>query len=502
MPTRTYVYDLLHPDLVDILTFQRLARPSGFGAATAGQNVAEPSIAWREMSEDWLVIRDLLGGTRGMRQAGTRYLPQFPREKDGEYRHRLETSFLIDMLDDTIDSMVAKPFAKAVSFTGKVPSWVEELNRDVDGRGTTIHEFAKNLLTDGIRWGKSHLAVDALGVPAELGESPQVRDFEGARPRMRLVPGPNALFWRVAGGQTYEVRWYEREADGAEINEYIHVWDANALRVFRARGSGRWAERFDEVPALSRRNLAGKLSILPFYTKRTGEFCARPPLMDLAWISVDHWQSYSDQRQILQTARVPMLFKKGFNESELTKGPHVVGTRRVHSTTNKDADMRYIEPGGTAMNEGREHLKMLVETAREKGSQPLHGLGPVTATGEFRADSKATCDLQAWAEGLEQVIRRGYEMCALALPSLEELPEDFSVRINTEFDLRDRSSTEMAGLRQDRARRDISREAYLAEAKRRGLLPEDFDPKADKVLLDREAAEGMGEDGSEDASLL
>lgn len=495
MPTATvHAFDMLHPELVDILAFQRWSKSSALGRVVSG-HMAEPSIAWREMSDDWLVIRDLLGGTRGMRLASTRYLPQFPKEKDQEYRHRLETSFLIDMLDDTIDAMVAKPFSKAVSFKGTVPAWVDELSGNVDGRGTTIHEFAKNLLTDGIRWGKSHVAVDGIGLPDELPDSPQVRDFTGARPRMRIVPGPNVIYWRTDSGVTYEARWYEREADGADIIESIHVWDADSLRVFQRNRDG----RFTEVPRLARKNLAGRLTLLPYYTKKSGEFASKPPLMDLAWISVDHWQSYSDQRQILQTARVPMLFKKGFHADEIKSGPTTVGTRRVHSTSNADADMRYIEPGGTAMNEGREHLKMLAEAAKEKGSQPLHGLGPVTATGEFRADSKATCDLQAWCEAEERVIRQGLEMCVEVVPSLEKLPEDFQVRINTEFDLRDRSAQDLAGLRADRARRDISREAYISEAKRRGLLPEDFDAEADKVLLEQEAAEGAGENGEDGA---
>lgn len=493
MASANYVFDLLHPDLVDIQAFRQSKMPTSLGKPISPitSDVGEPAIAWQEMADDWLVIRDLLGGTRGMRMAGERYLPKFPREKTSEYMHRLETSFLIDMLDDTIDAMVAKPFSKAVSFKGSVPAWVEDLNKNVDGRGTTIHEFAKNLLTDGVKWGKSHSAVDAIGIPSTLPDTPQIRDFASARPRMRMVPGPNALHWRTSEGVTYEARWYEREVDGSTIIESIHVWDGARLRTFRRN---QLAARFDEAPELERKNLAGKLSLIPFYTKKSGEFSAKPPLMDLAWINVDHWQSYSDQRQILQTARVPMLFKKGFHAEELKQGPAVVGSRRVHATTNKDAEMRYIEPGGTAMNEGREHLKMLAESAKEKGAQPLHGLGPVTATGEYRADSKATCDLQAWCEALERVLRQSYEMCTLVLPSLEKLPDNFEVRINTEFDLRDRSATDLAGLRSDRARRDISREAYLSEAMRRGLLPEDFDMEADAVRLEKELADGMGED--------
>jgi len=33
---------------------------------------------------------------------------------------------------------------------------------------------------------------------------------------------------------------------------------------------------------------------------------AKPPLLDLAWLNVEHWQSASDQSNILHVARVPI----------------------------------------------------------------------------------------------------------------------------------------------------------------------------------------------------
>ena len=51
---------------------------------------------------------------------------------------------------------------------------------------------------------------------------------------------------------------------------------------------------------------------------------ARPPLLDLAWLNLAHWQSSSDQRHILHIARVPILFARGMDtaESQIDIGPN------------------------------------------------------------------------------------------------------------------------------------------------------------------------------------
>src|SRR3546814_11327266 len=55
----------------------------------------------------------------------------------------------------------------------------------------------------------------------------------------------------------------------------------------------------------------GTLPLVTVYAERTGYLTARPPLLDLAWLNLAHWQSSSDQRHILHVARVPILFEIG-----------------------------------------------------------------------------------------------------------------------------------------------------------------------------------------------
>lgn len=503
--------DLLYPDLVNLDQMIAAANAAGrdrlgkFAPGANSDRVDQPSIAWQTMAEEWRLVRDLGGGTAGMRLARTRWLPPFPKEKDLEYNHRIENSFLDEMFSDIVDETTAKPFSKAVSFAGTVPDWVNEFAKDVDGEGTTIHEFAKNHFRDALKWGKSHVAVDVIGEPDQLPDQPLQRDFEGARPRWRMIPGPNLLSWPRSsdrGRPVREVRFFERVIDASEVIELMHVWTTDSMAEHERSGQGNGqGVAFEANPTRRVGHRMGSIPFLTFYTKKTAEMMAKPPFMDVAWINVDHWQSYSDQRQILHTARVPLLFRKGFTKEEIDKGPVVVGARRLYSTTNKDAEMRYVEVSGAAMEEGYKHLQSLKEDAKEKGSKPVKQKVQVTAIGEIGADMKSSCDLQSWCEEDERVLLAAIKLTQKSVPGLEELPEDFRLRIFSDFDLRDRSADEMNGLRVDRGRGDVSRKTLWKESMRRGSLPEDFDMEEEEAELQKEVDKGMEQDAAAAAAM-
>lgn len=482
-----FLYDLLLPSIVNIRAFDQ----ESYGPGGNKQGLLEaPSVAWLEMAEEWHLTASLRAGTRGMRAAGPLYLPKAAKEGDDEWMFRLNSSFCEELLGDAVDEMIAKPFAEPVTFEGTMPEWIKQLNVDVDGEGTGIQEFARGLMNEAVWWGLSHIAVDARDMPDELPPAPLLGDFGDASPRMRVVPGPNMLCWyreKTRGRPIREVRFYERVVDAQEILEHLHVWSKESLATWTRSYK---SKRF-EMPR-SVENRTGVLPIVTLYTQRTGQFTARPPFMDLAWINLDHWQSYSDQRSILHIARTPTLFRKGFTEKELRQKV-AIGARRAVGSSNADASITWVEVGGASITFGKEHLQGLKDCAREKSTRPLTSRGPVTATGEINASEKATSDAQAWCEAAEIALLEGYKLAQKSVPGLEPIPADFRVRIHKEFDLRDRSAEELSGLRADRARGDISQETFWTELVRRGSLPKNFDPKAEKDRLNQEAAEQMKE---------
>ncbi len=68
------------------------------------------------------------------------------------------------------------------------------------------------------------------------------------------------------------------------------------------------------------------------------------------------------------------------------------------------------------------------------------------------------------------------------------LPPKFSIRIFRDFGLRARSREDLQAIQFLRTNKDISREAVLDEMRYRDVMSPDFDPDADQLLLDQEAA--------------
>ena len=70
-----------------------------------------------QMSSDLQMITDLLGGTKPMREASTRYLPMWEAESITDYNNRLQRTFLFDGLRKNLRTIVAKPFSRPVQFS-------------------------------------------------------------------------------------------------------------------------------------------------------------------------------------------------------------------------------------------------------------------------------------------------------------------------------------------------------------------------------------------------
>ena len=67
---------------------------SGRVRVSTERTVDAPNNSWVRMEPGWLLIEQLLKGTRGIRQGHRKFLPQFPREADDSYDVRLSKAVL------------------------------------------------------------------------------------------------------------------------------------------------------------------------------------------------------------------------------------------------------------------------------------------------------------------------------------------------------------------------------------------------------------------------
>jgi hypothetical protein len=297
-----------------------------------------------------------------------------------------------------------------------------------------------------------------------------------------------------------EIRWKETRTkpDGA-----YGVKTTDAIRIYTTVG---WElhemveNKGDYVLVESGvHNYPEGIPLVTMYVEKTGFATGEPPLEDLAWTNLSHWQSDSDQRNILRYSRTALLFVKGETSDEIQNTKITVGPNRTIRTTNPDADCKYVEHSGAAIGAGREDLRSLEERMEVLGLQPmLQRSGGVTATANAIDESRSQCSMQAWVRSIEAGLRECYRVAAVWVKV--ELPENFGIDIFNDFALSLRASQDIDALIRIRQAGEMSRDTFLREIKRRAILSEtvDVDEEIGRIEAEGPALGMMGEGAGPD----
>jgi hypothetical protein len=131
--------------------------------------------------------------------------------------------------------------------------------------------------------------------------------------------------------------------------------------------------------------------------KKVAELTADPPLEDLAFMNLAHWQSTSDQMNILHFTRLPILFGKKIAAADKLDQIEIGPNRMIHSDSI-EGDMKYVEHSGKSIAEGHMHLVDLETKMSLYGLQLLMPrTGSVTATDRALSSGESDSTLKSWA---------------------------------------------------------------------------------------------------------
>lgn len=440
-----------------------------------------PCPAYTKMISCWPLINALWGGTTAMRLGTTEWLPKESGESEIKYAIRLNRSILFNGYKNAVKGLVSKPFSKAVALSENAPARLQPIEKDANREGLRLTAWSRLVYEDALKYGLSHVLVEYPVVPEADKLSRVDEEQSDLRPYFVHVSARDLFFWsssRNASGvrELDEVRFYQdvERPDGdygvvcvKQIRQYTRttwaVWEKD-------KDTGDWKTISEGTHTF------GKVPLATYYTNWTGFMTAEPPLEDLAWLNLAHWQSYSDQRNILRVMRVAILFAKGFSDDDASKqeGKIVIGPNLVVEASNTEAELGYVEHSGKGIEAGAEDIKDIEERMVQLGLRPFIERTQVrTATSANINDSNASSDSQAWNETFEQFLRLLYEMGAqwIKVP----LPDDFAASLNRDYVLAARALEDNTLLLEMRKAREITRKTYLSETQRRGLLDESLD---------------------------
>jgi len=454
-------------------------------------NVNDQTDIVKAMSEGWCLTNDLMGGTSAMRKAATKYLPQWPAEDPKDYKDRLGASTLFPAFSETVEALSAKPFSKPISVGDDVPTQIVELLENIDMEGRNLHNFAHDVMLQVMGPGLAGILVD---VPVR-GEGVRTQADEaaaGIRPYWVMIKPEQILGWiaeRIGGEwQLSQLRILEcvEEPDGdfgTKTVQQVRVLTRGAWTLYRKPENGSdWAVYDSGTTSLS------VIPFAPAYGKRTGLMTSKPPLLEVAHLNVKHWQSQSDQDNILRVARVPILAMIGVSDRIDASGNRVpaelsIGASSIN-TLPLNADLKFVEHSGKAIEAGQKSLDALENQMRQAGAEFLILEQQVekSATQTSSEDSVSMCKLQRIANGLEDSIDLALQFTADFMRAGDgghvKLFSDYGANNAVEAALQVLLSAATAG--------KISDETFRDELRRRGTLSAKVTEEDERARLEEQ----------------
>jgi hypothetical protein len=307
----------------------------------------------------------------------------------------------------------------------------------------------------------------------------------GIRPYWVHIHAGNILGWRskrINGAEVFtQLRLLEQVIEddgefGEKEVEQVRVLTPGAWATYRESekpdpktNKPEWILHEEGVTTLD------VIPFVPIYGRRTGFMTAVPPLLELAHMNVEHWQSKSDQQTILHVARVPILFGKGLDGQ-----PVIVGAGSMVTVDSDKADLKYVEHTGAAIEAGRLSLLDLEDRMRQVGAELLVIKPGKTTVAQTVAENEAgMCALQRLIEDVEDGIDQALSLTALWIKEAK----GGNVQIFKDFGVATLAEASIDLLRDMNVDGTFSDESLFNEAKRRGYISPETTWDDEKVRI-------------------
>lgn len=449
------------------------------------------SFAWDFMFPKWEMMETLLEGTEAMRAAGQTFLPRHSEESSDNYEERLTRTTLFNMTELTLDALVGKPFGNMVKLNPEVPEQIVTFAKDIDLQGNNITTFSRNWFREGVAKGLAHVLVDFPSITEEERAGRTLEDDiqDGRRPYWLFIRPENVIFAAAENIQGREVLTHIRIREeiikqvgfAEEVVHRIRVLEPGTFAVWEfvkpTRKKGEWIKVEEGDTGLN------FIPFVTFYASRTGLMTSKPPLEDLAFLNVRHWQSTSDQINVLTVARFPMLGVAGATDQ--TGNTMAIGPKQLLGTKDPNGRFYYVEHSGKAIGAGRQDLEDLEQMMASYGAEFLkRRSGNITATGRALDSAEAMSSIQDMAIRFTDAINIALDMTAAWLG----IEDGGTVDIKTDFGPDKVNSDLLKTLLESRKNGDLSREDFLEQLKALQILSDDFNPRLNFLRLMMETA--------------
>jgi len=461
----------------------------------APSGVEIPRKEYVEHQERLDLITSLLGGTKAMKEAGQKFLPKETKESDENYQNRLRRTYLFNAFGRTVSYLGGQVFTQPVKLLADVPSAIrttktqDGYEEDIDLKGSNLDAFLKPVFERGVSDGVSCVLVDYpqgtyLGTISVADEK-----RIGRRPYWVHLPPSSIIGWKteIVSGKTLFTQLRIRETEEVDDGQF-GVKQVNRIRVLEPRRWTLYEEQKDEQINQMKWVVIGAgpttLDIIPLAVFMPGKtisaLTAEPPLDDLAYMNLAHWQSTSDQMNILHFTRLPILFGRKLTDSDKIDQIEIGPNRMIHSDS-LEGDLKYVEHTGKSIAEGHMHLIDLETKMAMWGLQLLMPkTGTITATEKALSSGESDSTLKSWALLFTDFI----EQCLFFTALYMREERGGAAEVNTQFRWMQTLDAEV--LLRGAQLRVLPGQLVFEELQRRAIISDQYDYADLQSMFDEE----------------
>ena len=403
-----------------------------------------------DMMKGWEIMKAVTEGTDYLRTNSETFLPLEPREDYDAYLARVNRAVFSPFTQRLIRAATGLVLRKPITLTGD-PYWTEMFKMDVDGRKSDLDEYARRLLMCSLIYGQSHILVD---YPAPSGAVSLAEERQQNRRPYWIEIDPNNLYgWRLDRESNYgnliQVRLGEKAVlpdgqFGEKVFDQVRVIEPGSYRVFRKKeqieemydvSDGSSVGRFeagssdkDYKQVESGEFSLGEIPLVTIYSGKTDNLVSKPPLLDIAYLNIAHFQRQADLIHSLHVASQPMLVMEGYDDQTKDLAISV----NYAMATQPGNKIYYVEPASSAFEAQSAEIKELQMQMATLGISTLSQQKFVAESADARRlDRVDTNSMLAMVSmELEQKLQKAFNLSAEYVGI--EPPE---VKISRDFDI-------------------------------------------------------------------
>jgi hypothetical protein len=414
-----------------------------------GDNPFSKTRAVLDMTKSWEIMKAVTYGTEYLRDNSEAFLPLEPREDYDAYLSRVNRAVFSPYTQRLVRAATGLILRKPITVIGD-PYWTDVFVKDVDGCGSDLDEYARRLLICALTYGHSNTLVD---FPAPTGARSLAEERnQNRRPYWIEVDPANVYGWRldreVNYGKLIQVRIAEQavvpEGDfGEKVFDQIRVIEPGQYKIFRKKETTKdmytqdesFAGNFDSPANEKDYELVesgefslGEIPLVTVYAGKTDTMTSKPPLLDIAYLNLAHFQRQADLIHSLHVASQPLLVMEGWDDQTKDMAISV----NYAMATQPGNKVYYVEPAASAFEAQAAEIQELQLQMATLGISTLSQQKFVAESADARRLDRVDTNsmLSMVSLDLEQKVQKAFNLSADYLGL--EPPE---VKISRDFDI-------------------------------------------------------------------